>query len=193
MSIEAGRMYNALKLHFNSEDYDYIKYKGKTRIKFIPEPQVYTFQKLNNRYKDELQNFYISNLLENPNVWIFDLLNQECDDTYKNWKRTQESLSYVFKNDVSTILDSNENFNEIFQVKKTFPPLMIFVQQKRIKLETLLILDDILKFLGKWDKQINDEFIWKSFKLKCLKYKPFLSFDKDKMKSILKQEVKRMV
>lgn len=193
MSIEAGRMYNALKLHFNSEDYDYIKYKGKTRIKFIPEPQVYTFQKLNNRYKEELQNFYISNLLENPNVWIFDLLNQECDDTYKSWKRTQESLSYIFKNDISNILDSNENFNDIFQVKKTFPPLMIFVQQKRIKLETLLILDDILKFLGKWDKRINDEFIWKSFKLKCLKYKPFLSFDKDKMKSILKEEVKRMV
>ncbi len=129
--------------------------------------------------------------MENPNVWIFDLLNQECDDIYKNWKRTQESLSYIFKNDISNILDSNENFNEIFQVKKTFPPLMVFVQQKRITLETLLILDDILKFLGNWDKQINDELIWKSFRLRCIKYKPFLSFDKGKMKNVLKQEVKK--
>lgn len=186
-------MYNALKLHFNSEEYDYIKYNGKTRIKFIPQQQLYAFQKLNNRYGDELKNFYVSNLLENPNIWIFDLLNQECDDIYKKWKRTQESLGYVFKNDVSTILESCDDVNDVFKIKNTFPPLMKMVQQKKITIETLLILDSILNFIDKWNRQIKEELIWKPFNLKCNKYKPFLLFDSNKMKKILREEVKRMV
>lgn len=193
MSIEAGKLYNALKLHFNSEEYDFIKYNGKTRIKFIPQPQLYAFQKLNSRYGEDLKNFYIANLLENPNVWIFDLLNQESDDIYKVWKKKQESLGYVFKNDISALLETEEDFNKIFQVNKSFPPLMKLVQQKRINFETLLILDDILKFIDKWNRQIKEELIWNAFRLKCVKYKPFLNFDKEKMKRILKEEVKRMV
>ena len=193
MSIEAGKLYNALKLHFNSEEYDYIKYNGKTRIKFIPQPQLYAFQKLNSRYGDELKNFYIANLLENPNVWIFDLLNQECDDIYKSWKKNQESLGYNFKNDISILMESEEDFNNFFKVNKNFPPLMKMVQQKKINLETLLILDDILKFIDKWNKQIQEEFIWSAFRLKCIKYKPFLIFDKKKMIKALKEEVKKML
>jgi len=192
MSIEAGKIYNALKLHFNSEEYDFIKYNGKTRIKFIPQPQLYAFQKLNSRYGDELKNFYIANLLENPNVWIFDLLNQECDDIYKIWKKKQESLGYIFKNDISLLLEEGD-FNKIFLVDKTFPPLMRLVQQKRINFETLLILDDILKFIDKWNRHIKEELIWKAFFMKCVKYKPFLIFDKDKFKKVLKEEVKRML
>jgi hypothetical protein len=189
---EAGSLYNSLKLHFNNENYNFLKYNGKTKCKFIPENQFYIFQKLEKRYGENLKYFYVSNFLENPKIWINDLLSQEADDVYKNWQKKKESLGYIFKNDISLIFEDRDNLNDVLLVKKDFPILMKMVMQKKVSLETLLILDDILQFIKVWEKKINDELIWKGFRLKCIKYKPFLIFDTDKMKTILKQEVKRL-
>ena len=73
---------------------------------------------------------------------------------------------------------------------KDFPILMRLVMQKKVSLETLLILDYILNFIEVWNKKIQDELIWKSFRLRCIKYKPFLKIDMEKMKNILKEEIK---
>ena len=192
-ATEAGKLYNALKLHFNNEEYDFVKYHGKTSIKFIPENQIYTFQKLQNRYGETLKEFYISNFVENPKIWVNDLPNQESDDVYRSWLKKKESLSYVFRTDVSNILENQEDINDVLRVKKDFPILMKMVLQKKVNIETLLIMDNIVKFFSVWDKRIKDELIWKSFRMKCIKYRPFLEFEPDKMKYILKQEVKRLL
>ena len=141
---EAGVLFNALKLHFNDDKYDFFKYNGRTRIKFIPESQFYVFKKLEARYGDGLKDFYVSNLLENPKIWVNELLTQEADDVYKNWLRKKESLSYVFKNDISNILDSYDNINHTLKVSKELPILIKLVLQKKINIETLLVLDFIV-------------------------------------------------
>jgi hypothetical protein len=41
-----------------------------------------------------------------------------------------------------------------------------------------------------WDKKIDDDIIWPDFKLKCEKYTPFLHYDKNKFKEILKEKIK---
>jgi len=187
---EAGSLYNSLKLHFNNENYNFLKYNGKTKCKFVPENQFYVFQKLEKRYGENLKEFYIANFLENPKVWINELLTQDADDVYKNFLRKKESLGYVFKSDIQILLEDQDNFNNVLLVKKGFPVLMKMVMQKKVSLETLLILDDILQFIVMWEKKIQDELIWKGFRLKCIKYKPFLIFDTNKMKEILKQELK---
>ena len=94
---EAGNLFNALRLHFNDEKYNYFKYNGKTKCKFVPENQFYVFQKLEKRYGENIQDFYVANFLENPKLWIHDLLGQECDDIYKEWLRKNQSLTYHFK------------------------------------------------------------------------------------------------
>jgi len=64
------------------------------------------------------------------------------------------------------------------------------VQLKQVSLETLVILNDLLKFFPMWDKKIDDDIIWPDFKMKCEKYSPFLNYDKDKFKIILKDKIK---
>lgn len=188
---EAGNLYNALRLHFNDEKYNFFKYNGRTKCRFVPENQFYVFQKLEKRYGENIKDFYVANFLENPKIWINDLLGQECDDVYKEWLRKNQSLTYHFKNDLNNLLEKFE-FNDLFVVKKEFPILMKLVMQKKISLETLLILDSILNFIEVWNEKIQDELIWKAFRIKCIKYKPFLQIDQEKMKTILKEEIKRM-
>jgi hypothetical protein len=40
-----------------------------------------------------------------------------------------------------------------------------------------------------WDKKISEDIIWPSWKLKCEKYTPFVTYDKVKFKNILKEAI----
>jgi hypothetical protein len=72
----------------------------------------------------------------------------------------------------------------------SYPVLMHLVQLKQVSLETLCILNDIMKFFPMWDKKIDDDIVWPDFKMKCEKYTPFLNYDKVKFKAILKEKIK---
>jgi hypothetical protein len=41
-----------------------------------------------------------------------------------------------------------------------------------------------------WEKKIIDDIVWPELKNKCEKYKPFLFYDKNKMKNILQEKIK---
>jgi hypothetical protein len=41
-----------------------------------------------------------------------------------------------------------------------------------------------------WDKKISDTIVWPSMRNKFVKYAPFIDYDKDKFKSILKETLK---
>jgi hypothetical protein len=41
-----------------------------------------------------------------------------------------------------------------------------------------------------WSKKITDDVVWPAWKRRIEKYTPFIEFDKDKMKSILKESLK---
>ena len=57
-------------------------------------------------------------------------------------------------------------------------------------IETVIIMDDLMNFLPMWQRKIQDDIIWPKWELKLTKYKPFLHYDKNKLKSILKEMVK---
>jgi len=192
MSVyDSYRLYNSLKLHFNSESYNYFKYSGKIKSRYIPEHQFYIFEKLDKKYGDNLEDFYVSNFLENPKTWINDLLSEDCGEIYLSYVKRKESLTYSFKTDIIYLFDESDDFNKLFVVDKDFPLLMKKTLQNKIKIETLLILNSILQFFGVWDNKIKDDLIWKDFRLKCIKYFPFVKFDQTKMKEILKMEIKK--
>ncbi|NBQ33681.1 MAG: hypothetical protein EBU21_17310, partial [Proteobacteria bacterium] len=80
-------------------------------------------------------------------------------------------------------------FNELFySVHGNHPKIIRMYFRKEISLETLVILDTILKFMLKSDKSINDP-IYREVSKLCKKYRPFLRFDEMKMKSALKRLV----
>ena len=65
--IDVYLMYCAMKAHFGKGDYDFVDYKGKTKIKresFYKRKDRSFFAKLSRKYKteEEIKNYFISNL-----------------------------------------------------------------------------------------------------------------------------------
>jgi hypothetical protein len=176
----AYALYNALHLHFTSKSYDYFKYNGKTNVTkdtFAKKKDKFTFYKLSRKYSiTDLKYFYIANLLENADQWSNELLSQDAEEIFKKWQKTNQSLTYIVQNDLDKLLDLVNNPNDLLRVRDNeHPMLMLSVMSKSTQLETLIIMEDILNFFSMWDKKIIETYIWPSFKIKCLKYKPFLN------------------
>lgn len=190
-AIDAYKIYVALKNHFTLDTYDYFKYNKKTNVSydsFLKRKDKIFFAKLGNRKKDYLENFLVANFIYQTNMWIGELLSDECEDRYREWKKRQESLTYHFSNQINFVGEMNKHeFNELFHsIDGNHPKIIRMYFRREISLETLIILDSILKFMIKSDKSINDP-IYREVSKLCKKYQPFLRFDEMKMKSALKQ------
>lgn len=187
---KSAELYHSIKLHFTTEQYNYFKYSGKTRSKFISESQYFIFDKLSKKYKDEIIEFYVANFLENPKIWVNELLSEESNEIFLKHKKKNQSLTYLFKEDIINLLNSYKNLNDTIKVTNQFPILLTETFRKKINLETLIILDMISNFFPYWDKKLNDNILWQETKFKCLKYKGFLNINLSRMRDILKKEVK---
>ena len=105
---DAYTLYLGIKLHFYSEDYNFIRYNGKVKAdinSFLKRKDKYHFGKLFKTYKQDLQDFYIANLLL-KDQWVGDLLENESDKVYKDWKKRNQKLSYLFETEVNDSLTS---------------------------------------------------------------------------------------
>ncbi|CAB4133062.1 59 protein [uncultured Caudovirales phage] len=190
----AFALWNALKLHFTSNSYNYFKYNGKTNVSknsFMNRKDKFTFYRLSRKFDlEELKYYMVANFLKDNGNWVGDMAGPEAEEHYKKWQKINQSLTYTFENDIMFLLDRVENPNEMLEVKNnSFPKLMMFVMEGSVTLETLVILNDILNFFPMWDKKIYDDLVYPNFKLKCEKYAPFLQYDKSKFKDILKQKI----
>ena len=190
----AFALWNALKLHFTSNSYNYFKYNGKTNVSknsFMNRKDKFTFYRLSRKFDlEELKYYMIANFLKDNGNWVGDMAGSEAEEHYKKWQKINQSLTYTFENDIMFVLDKVENPDEMLEVKNnSFPKLMLYVMEGSVTLETLVILNDILNFFPMWDKNIYDDLVYPNFKLRCEKYAPFLQYDKIKFKNILKQKI----
>lgn len=189
-------LYRALKLHFTT-DYNFNLYKGKvnyTVSQFNANPHRFVYEKLANKYtkEPEIIDFLVANFLENPNVWVQDLLNGESFETYITYLRRKQSLGYNFQKDLNYIFDVYKYQKEdIFKsVDGSFPLLMMYAMNREVCIETLVILDSFLNIINNWDKKIKDDIIWPTFRNKVVKYKSFVSYNKEDFRSVLKEHIK---
>jgi hypothetical protein len=193
--FEAFCLYHGLKLHFTSKSYHYIKYNGKTNVSkdsFLKRKDKYSFYRLSRKYDIlELKDYLISNFVYGKSSWIGEMLSVEAEEIYKKWMKKNQSLSYVFNNDVNKLLDSVDKPDDLFVIKSGgYPKILMHVMEENISLETFIILNDILNFFPMFDKKIQEDIIWPNFKLKCEKYSPFLTYDKCKYKKTLMEIIK---
>ena len=187
----AFAMFHALKLHFTGS-YDYVKYNGKTNVSkqsFSIRKDKFTFYRLSRKYSlDELRNYYISNFIVQHVNWVGDITGPDNEENYKKWQKRIQSLTYQFESDIIHVLD---NHNNIFKVESgNYPKLLVETMHGKVAIETLVILNDLLNFFPVWEKKIIDDIVWPELKNKCEKYKPFLFYDKNKMKNILQEKIK---
>ena len=194
-AIDAYKIYLGIRNHFTLDKYDYIKYNRKVNVSydsFLKRRDKIFFAKLGNRKDKYLEDFLVANMIHDPKVWVGELLSDECENRYKDWLRKKQSLTYLFKNEMSFIEGWNsKQINSWFGVNEGDHPNIIKKYLRgEISLETLTILNSIMEFTKRYDKEIIDP-VYKEVSQLCKKYQPFLEYDRSKMKRILKDLVEQ--
>ena len=188
--FESYKLYNALKLHFETDGYDAIKYHFKTSIKptsFFKRKDKFFFAKLAKTYENELKEFYIANF-KNDVKYVGDMLNEGGERYYRDHKKIMESLTYQFQTDINKLYDMDVSFDSLLEAEENNHPLIIKLwMQEEVLLETVVILDSLLGFVERENKKITDTIIWPDIYRKIMKYKPFVKFDRDKCLNLLKE------
>lgn len=196
--FECYETYIAIKIHFSSETYDAVKFKGKVRASvksFNRRNDIHVFEKIASRYKkDELILFFIANFIHD-NTYIRNLLNEDANERYKELQKTLQSMSYIFNNDFDYILSYIKThdlaFDDIFfGDTNDYPILLKMALYKEIHIETFIILNKVLNFIPDFDKRIQEQYIWPAFKNKVIKYGKFIDADTEKYLDILKSKIK---
>ena len=183
--------YQAIKLHFSSESYNFFQYDGKTRVSidaFQKRRDKFLFHRLARKYRDdEMVPFLVANFVHSDDNWTKSLLEDEAEETYRDWKRTTDSMSKVYTEDLQKIA-TKDNFNDLFKVEDgQHPKLLVLFMQKEVTMETMVILNNIFNFVKIWDKKITDDIIYPKISRKIRKYGAFLSVNVDKYKLLTKE------
>ena len=122
----AYALWNALKLHFTSDSYDYFKYHGKTNVSkqsFTIRKDKYYFYKLSRKYSlEELKNYYVANMISGNGDWVGEMVGPNGEEIYAKWLKTQQSLTYTFENDIIYLFDSVDGA-EIRSMEENFKPI----------------------------------------------------------------------
>ena len=190
----AYAIYNAIHLHFSSKSYDYFKYNGKTNVSkdtFIKRKDKYYFHKLSRKYSlEELVYFYVSNFVDRGVKWVGDITGESGEETYTKWKKRNQSLTYIFDQDVDYILNQVKKPDELLVVNSgNYPKLLDIAMQGSIEVESLCILNDLMHFVPMWNTKVSDDILWPEWKRKVEKYTPFINYDKVKFKNFLKKKL----
>lgn len=193
MPFDAYKQYLSLKNHFTKEKYDYHKYCGKSRAtvqSFYKRKDRFWFEKLaRNKDDKEVIEFFVSNFItctDPSKLWIGELI-REGEVRYVEWKKRTQSLSYVFKEEMESLL-SGTDINSVFAWENGHPIILKKYLGDEVSIETLVILDKILNFRTEFDNQFQDV-VWQTVSMRMKKYSPFLNIDVFRYKNALKEIV----
>lgn len=187
-------LFIALKNHFTQKSYDFLKYHGKTRVSketFTTSKDRFKYMKLSRKYDAlEMRDFIIANLLANKN-WIGEMLDDDADDIYKAYIKRKQSLSYNFTNEIDKLFTTAGGPEKAFKIKNNqYPDLLNLYLQNEISIETVAILNTFVDFVSKFDEKLGkDDVIWSKTRLLISKLTPFLDYDREKVKKILKTNI----
>ena len=197
--FEVYKIYLAIKLHFTSKNqsYDFHKHNGRTTARletFTKRRDRYFFHKLSKSYNDSsIVNYFLSNFVSNTNLWVGDIIGKTGDDHYKEWSKKLEALHYYYEQDIDYILERKIEFDDIFTSKNGHhPPILKMFLARRINFETLIILDDILSFSKRLNKNISEKVLWPKVYDRMIRYKPFLKYNVTKYKKTLRDKLKEI-
>lgn len=186
--FEAYRIYVSLKAHFRGGNYDFFRYGRIT-----PKVQTYEtrkdrhfFDKLAKKYplEENLVRFLLSQMHEQPNMWVGSMLGEEANQRFLEWRKRNERLSYQFGEDVKTIIKYatiHEDFTPdawgnmfIVQEKGNHPRILKLLMQRKICTETFCALDNMLNFTKSWDLKMQGDPVWEELKMRIKGYNSFV-------------------
>ena len=176
--IDVYLMYCAMKAHFGKGDYDFITYKGKTRIKrdtFYKRKDRSFFVRLSRKYKTEkeIKNYFVSNFIKNKKGYIANF----SDDIFETWKLKRQSFFDMFQVEMKPLVEAFEN---LFSIENgQHPKLMREFLGGRVSLETMIILNELVNYNPNWSKSLEDDIIWIDLRNLMNNYERFLTIDQE--------------
>ena len=176
--IDVYLMYCAMKAHFSKNDYDFFTYKGKSRVprnSFYKRKDRVFFVKISRKYLEEedLKNYMVANFIMDRRGYVANF----NDENYEQWKEKRSNFYNIFTNEIRPLV---KNFNPLFEVKNSEHPILLKEYLgKRLSLETLIILDDLVNFSKTWDNRMAEDYIWFDLKKLMNNYKRFLTINKN--------------
>ena len=175
--IDVYLMYCAMKAHFSKNDYDFFTYKGKSRVprnSFYKRKDRGFFVKLSRKYSEEdLKNYLVANFIMDRRGYVANF----NDKNYEQWKEKRSNFYNIFTDEIRPLV---KNFNPLFEVKNSEHPILLKEYLgKRLSLETLIVLDELVKFSKTWDNRMAEDYIWYDLKKLMINYKRFLTIDKN--------------
>ena len=189
-SFQYYKYYIAMKLHFNSQDYDFFRNMGvrATPQSFLKRKDRYFFEKMASVFTTEK---YLEKLLvaakEKKNFYIRDVMTQENEKKYLQSKGYMEAFDRMLEKEVSDVVNyclmNKVTRHELFEGEEEKKPVLFNLLRKNVvSYETFICLDklyDVSDHLAKFslDPLVTETTFFID------KYKPFCS------KHIPKKEV----
>jgi hypothetical protein len=184
---EAYKIYVSMKAHFRGDKYDFFRY-GRISPKvqtFENRKDRHFFDKLAKRYctEESMIHFLLSQMQENPNMWIGTMLGEESNQRFLEWRKRTERLTYQFGEDIKTLVkyaSIHEDFtpntwSKLFVCENNnHPKIMKLLMQKKITPETFCVLDKLLSFTKNWNSQLTGDPVWEEMRGRMIGYGGFL-------------------
>ena len=193
MPFETYKTYLAMKQHFTKDKYDYHKYCGRSRATlsaFHKRKDRYFFEKMARAHPDkEIEDFFVANFVsckDPETLWIGEII-REGDNNFRQWQKKVQSLSYVFKEDATSLFDE-QRVDDVFDCSSGHPPILKSYLGGFTSLETMVICDRILGYVKNFDKKLKDP-VWETVSRRIKKYTPFLNINVHRYKKVLKEVV----
>jgi hypothetical protein len=165
---------------------------GKLRANkesYLKRNDKWFYEKLAKEYNaEELRDHYVANLLDDKH-YILEFASEEANDVHTAYTRRRQSLSYLFADDIQKVFKEDDPRVSFNVSNDRYPDIVILFLRKSISIETMTILNDFTGYADKFDKYYDNDVIWPKVSLKVKKYRPFLKYDKEKFKHILKEKV----
>jgi hypothetical protein len=182
--FQAYQIYNALRLHYSSENYNAYQYNFKSNVSidsFEKRRDKYFFHRLAKKHTiDSIKDFYHANFIEGKK-WI-----GEMEEKYYNERQSRlESLTYRFKTDINKL--SDYGFNELCTCREGQNELLNRLDRGDINIETVAIIDKLVNFIKPLLPLLNDPLHMKKEKaMMVMKYKESLiNINREKIKDII--------
>lgn len=190
---DAYLLYNALNLHFTTDSYDAVRYNYKTSARpksFFARKDRYFFARLVKKYGDRQQiiEFFVANFTKWNKINTFNQ-DKTYDETYVQWLRRMDALSYSFGEDTSKLAEhcrkNSQSFDDLLTPVNNVVPVVKLHSGDQISLETVVILDKLTGFVDRASENVSETIFWPEFKRKVHKYSPFIKVDAKKFRTIV--------
>lgn len=186
--FDAYCLYLAINNHFNTESYDFFKYNGKVPVKlpaFLKRNDKYHFAKLARLYHKELQDFLVANLYKQK-YYVRNLLEQECEQNYKDYKKIKQKMTYAITEDMRYLFDKYKHIDIVLGVKDgQHSNLIREYLGGRIRPVTIIAADKVFNIFDDYDNMMDEKFIWPRERKRLDNLSPFLGLEHKKLQTIL--------